>query len=252
MDPYISSLNAPCEYIVLGVPCTAYVNHAAAVEHVKALVSSGASGYTVALNAEKLVRCQDDANFRRLVEKALVKVPDGAGAVLALSMLQRVQSAKIDFPAAVLEAASELGEKCRLAVIGATEASNAAAVAEIRCRYPRIPIVLRRNGYVAADHLLGDLQESRPNICLVAMGSPKQELFSAGAALKQPSCVFVGCGGALDILSGQATRVPRWMVDNYTEWPYRLMKQPTRWRRQSALPVFVVRLLTARLRAMLG
>ena len=206
------------------------------------------AGYTVAINAEKIVRSQDDPEFRQLVQNAALRVPDGAGAVLALRLLCGVRSAKIDFPKAVLEAAAELGERARMGVIGATEESHQLAITEIRLRYPAIQIVLNRSGFVAEDELVRELLETRPQVCLVAMGTPKQERFATRAVESGIPCLFVGCGGALDILSGHAVRAPKWMVDNYFEWLYRLIQQPSRWRRQSVLPVFLGRLLTAWIR----
>lgn len=240
------------EYGLLGVSCTAYPGHAAAVAHVKTLIERGTRGYTVAINAEKIVRSQDDPVFRRLVENAALRVPDGAGAVLALRLLCRVRSAKVDFPKAVLEAVAGLGERARMAVIGATEESHQGAIAEIRRRYPGIRIVMNRSGFVAEGELLRELQDTRPQVCLVAMGTPKQEQFAMRAVEAGVPCLFVGCGGALDILSGHAVRAPGWMVDNYLEWLYRLMQQPSRWRRQSVLPVFLGRLLTAWIRRQLS
>jgi N-acetylglucosaminyldiphosphoundecaprenol N-acetyl-beta-D-mannosaminyltransferase len=52
----------------------------------------------------------------------------------------------------------------------------------------------------------------------------------------------IGCGGALDILSGTLKRAPQFMIDNNLEWFFRLYKEPWRFRRQLFLPVFVVRL----------
>jgi len=240
--------DAAREYALLGVSCTAYASHGAAVAHVRTLIEGGARGYTVAINAEKIVRSQDDPAFRQLVEKAALRVPDGAGAVLALRLLCRVRSAKIDFPRAVLEAVAELGGRARMAVIGATEDSHQRAIAEIRLRHPGIRIVMNRSGFVAEDELLRELHETRPQVCLVAMGTPKQERFAMRAVGAGVPCLFVGCGGALDILSGHAVRAPKWMVDNYLEWLYRLIQQPSRWRRQSVLPVFLGRLLAVWMR----
>lgn len=233
------------EYPLMGVSCVAYASSAAAVEHVRSLVLAGTRGYTVAINAEKVVRCHDDAAFRALVQNAVLKVPDGAGAVLALRLLAGARSQKIDFPRAALAAAAALGEQCRLGVIGASEDSNRGAVAAIKRLHPTIRIVMQQSGFVPEDRLLEELKEARPQLCLVAMGTPKQERFAMRAVEAGVTCLFVGCGGALDILSGHAVRAPKWMVDNYLEWLYRLLQQPSRWRRQLVLPVFLGRLLRA-------
>jgi len=236
------------EYPVMDISCAAFANQREAVEHLKSLIRSGANGYTVAVNAEKIMRCQHDLAFRDLVSQALIKVPDGAGAVLALRILDGVRSAKIDFPQSTLIAADELGTACRLGVIGASEESHRGAVAEIRRRYPRVQIVMNRSGFTPEGELLAELQATRPQLCLLSMGTPKQENFAQRAVVAGVPCIFVGAGGALDILSGQAVRAPRWMVENYLEWLYRLIQNPSRWRRQMALPVFLARLIIERVR----
>ena len=218
------------EYPLMGVSCASFADQRAAVDHLKTLVRAGTSGYTVAINAEKIVRCREDTQFRALVQNAVIKVPDGAGAVLALRVLNGVRSMKINFPQAALISADELGESCRLAVIGASEESHRGAVAEIRRLYPKAHIVMNRSGFTPEDALLAELLETRPQLCLVAMGTPKQENFAMRAVAAGVPCIFVGCGGALDILSGHAVRAPAWMVDNYLEWLYRLVQQPSRWR----------------------
>ena len=247
MDRHLPVNAEPREYALMGVSCTAYRDDREAVEHVKSLVLRGAQGFTVAIGAEKIVRCQNDEAFRTLVRSAVVKVPDGGGALLALRFLRNVRSAKVDFPKAALQAAAELGERCRLGIIGASEESHQGAIAEIRRRHPSIHIVMHRSGFVPHDDLLRELLATQPQLCLVAMGTPKQEHFAGRALQAGIRCLFVGCGGALDILSGHVKRAPRWMVDNYLEWLYRALLQPSKWRRQWFIPAFAVRLLKARL-----
>lgn len=233
------------DFEVMGISCAPFADQREAVDYLKSLVRRGDTGYTVAINAEKIVRCSGDATFRSLVQAALIKVPDGAGAVLALRILHGVRSAKVDFPQSTLMAANELGIDCRLAVIGASEESHCAAVAEIGRRYPLAKIVMHRSGFTPEESLLQELLRARPQLCLVAMGTPKQEIFAMRAINAGVPCIFVGAGGALDILSGRTVRAPKWMVDNYLEWLYRLWKQPTRLRRQLVLPVFMGRLVAA-------
>lgn len=235
-------LSGRAEWPVLGISCLAYADERAAAAHVMSMVTTNTAGYTVAVNAEKFVRCDEDPDFRSVVQGAVARVPDGAGAVLALRWLCGVHSAKVDFPRASLRAADELGPGCRLAVIGASAGSHEAAVAAIRRLYPRANIVLTRTGYTPEAELLEALALQRPTLCLVAMGTPKQEQFAQKAVDAGIQCLFVGCGGALDILSGHAVRAPRWMVDNYLEWAYRLWQQPSRWRRQTALLTFGLQL----------
>jgi N-acetylglucosaminyldiphosphoundecaprenol N-acetyl-beta-D-mannosaminyltransferase len=78
--------------------------------------------------------------------------------------------------------------------------------------------------------LLGAIQESRPDILLVALGSPKQEKWIhhhlMTGQLDVP--VVVGVGAGFDFLAGRQRRAPKWMRNSGLEWLHRMMSQPFR------------------------
>ena len=179
--------------------------------------------------------------MREVIDGATLPVADGAGAVIGLRLLHGVRSAKIDLPRVLLEAAQDAG--WGLFVGGASEASNGGAVKEIVRRYPAMQIVGCADGYVPEAELIAAVAAARPQIMLLAMGSPRQELVAKRIIDVVPGVFIVGCGGALDILAGKLKRAPRFMVENNLEWLYRLAKEPSRWRRQLVLPRYMLRLL---------
>jgi N-acetylglucosaminyldiphosphoundecaprenol N-acetyl-beta-D-mannosaminyltransferase len=149
-------------------------------------------------------------------------------------------------PIAALEGAERHG--WRVFVLGASEEVNAAAVAEIRRRYPRLILAGRMNGYEPEEARFAAIAETRPDLVMAALGSPRQELFAARLVERIPGVFVVGCGGALDVLAGRTQRAPRFMVDHGLEWLYRLTKEPYRWRRQRVLPLYLARLMAEALR----
>jgi N-acetylglucosaminyldiphosphoundecaprenol N-acetyl-beta-D-mannosaminyltransferase len=78
--------------------------------------------------------------------------------------------------------------------------------------------------------LLGAIRESRPDILLVALGSPKQERWIhhhfETRQLDVP--VVVGVGAGFDFLAGRQKRAPRWMRNSGLEWLHRMASQPFR------------------------
>jgi ABC-type transporter Mla MlaB component len=76
--------------------------------------------------------------------------------------------------------------------------------------------------------VLEPLRESRPDICCVAFGNPKQEQFIArfGDHLGIP--VMIGVGGSLDFLVGEKRRAPEWMQRSGLEWLHRAATEPRR------------------------
>lgn len=231
---------------ILDCPCESFPDTAAVQVALTRLVESSRGGYSVAINAEKISRYSRDAELRAVIDGASLAVPDGAGAVLGLRWLHHVWSMKVDLPRAVLELSDAQG--WRLLIAGASEESNVAAAREIAVRYPRISIVGRVNGYVGEAETLTAVTTTRPQIMLLAMGSPRQELMAKRLIAAMPGLVVVGCGGAVDILAGKLKRAPRFMVENNLEWFYRLYREPSRWRRQVVLIPFLGRLFGERVR----
>ena len=74
---------------------------------------------------------------------------------------------------------------------------------------------------------------------MVALGVPKQEKWISEHLYELGPCVCMGVGGTFDVLAGKAGRAPKWMQDNRLEWLYRLLKEPTRFKRMLALLKFV-------------
>ena len=71
------------------------------------------------------------------------------------------------------------------------------------------------------------------------MGSPRQEFWLA-QYLSQTGCgAGIGVGGSFDVLAGRIERAPALVRRFGLEWLYRLAREPSRWRRQLALPRFV-------------
>ncbi|MGI8644555.1 MAG: WecB/TagA/CpsF family glycosyltransferase, partial [Thermomicrobiales bacterium] len=84
----------------------------------------------------------------------------------------------------------------------------------------------------------------------VAYGAPDQVVWidRNQAALADAGVrLAIGVGGALDYLAGALPRAPAWMRRAGSEWLYRLLCQPWRWRRQLALPCFVVLVIGQRM-----
>jgi N-acetylglucosaminyldiphosphoundecaprenol N-acetyl-beta-D-mannosaminyltransferase len=225
---------------ILGCPCY-NVDDKRAMARLRGLIERGATGYTVAINAEKIARFQKDDALRSIIMDSIFPYPDGAGAVLGLKWLHGIRAEKINMPIRALESADQ--GALRTFIIGAKEVNHDLAIQTVTERYPNIDLVGHLHGYHSKDVMINAVAEARPQLILIAMGSPRQELFAAELI---KSCGFglaIGCGGALDILAGNVKRAPAFMVDNNLEWLYRLCKEPWRYRRQLFLPMFLLRLI---------
>jgi len=231
---------------VMGCPCLPFGSVQDARAYMEELLADGASHFSVAINAEKILKYREDGAFRAVVEDSRLTTPDGSGAVLALRWLHGASAVKLDLPRTALEVANE--RQLPVFVLGARPDVNEAACRTIAERYPRIRLVGRQDGYFTdEDQVIRTIAERAPRIVLLAMGSPKQENFAHRAAARTRGILFVGAGGALDILAGRISRAPAFMVENHLEWLYRLVKEPRRIRRQARLPGFFLSLLAEKM-----
>ena len=70
-----------------------------------------------------------------------------------------------------------------------------------------------------------------PDIILVALGMPQQELLIYKHIKEFSKGIFIGVGGSFDVISGMKKRAPEFFVKLNLEWLYRIMSEPKRLKR---------------------
>ncbi|MEP0713498.1 MAG: WecB/TagA/CpsF family glycosyltransferase, partial [Algoriphagus sp.] len=166
--------------------------------------------------------------------------------VIAFKFLYNINTIKINFPIIALNTACS--HKFPIFILGSTEKNNRNACINIAKLFPGILICGRLNGFFdSIDEVINQIHDSKPKLVFLALGSPKQEQCANELLKFFPHTFFVGCGGAIDILSGQKKRAPEFFIDNGLEWLYRLWKEPKRIRRQIRLPLFLLKLIKFKL-----
>jgi exopolysaccharide biosynthesis WecB/TagA/CpsF family protein len=69
---------------------------------------------------------------------------------------------------------------------------------------------------------------SGADLCFVALGAPKQEVFSDHGKSRLPNVSFVCIGAGLDFIAGAQVRAPLWMQRYGLEWLWRAASNPQR------------------------
>jgi N-acetylglucosaminyldiphosphoundecaprenol N-acetyl-beta-D-mannosaminyltransferase len=203
------------------------------------IISKNIGGYSVAINAEKVVLYHKDHAVRNTIDNSILPSVDGGGITLGLKILRRGHFPRIDLPRAILELSHE--KKLRLFILGAKDEINDLAVRNIKNEFPNINIVGRHHGYFKDEgYIIEKLKKANPQIVFIAMGSPRQELLSVEINKVLPQALFIGCGGAIDVFANLTHRAPKIIGDNHLEWLYRLVKKPCRIKRQKRLPVYMM------------
>ena len=200
----------------------------------------------VAVNAEKILHATDES--RNIINRN-IGYPDGIGAVWALKKKGCSQVVKIPGCELWLDIVKEYHPTKSFYLLGGTDEVIRETVDRLRKEFSGITILNYRNGYLSDDErkdLVLDIAEKKPDIVFVAMGSPKQELLMEEMYRNHPA-VYQGLGGSFDVYTGKVQRAPKWWVKNNLEWAYRLVKQPSRIKRQIHLVRFYILLKLNRL-----
>lgn len=98
--------------------------------------------------------------------------------------------------------------------------------------------------------LLAELKKLKPDILLVAMGVPRQEMWIKEHLADLPPCTAIGVGGLLDFVSGRIPRAPMWMRQCNIEWCFRLYQEPIRLFKRYIIgnPLFIFRVFISKYR----
>ena len=98
--------------------------------------------------------------------------------------------------------------------------------------YPNIQILGSVDGYVEnKDEVFEEIKEKKPDVCLVALGIPRQELLISKHIKDFDKGIFIGVGGSFDVLSGSKKRAPKIFIKLKIEWLYRIVREPKRLKR---------------------
>ena len=201
---------------------------------------NGRKGILVAINEEKILHATDQT---RSIINRNIGYCAGIGAVLALKKRGYKDVAKIPGCELWLKIIASLYKDGKtFYLVGGKQEVIEQTVAKLKEEFKGINIVAYRNGYIKTDEeraaLIADVAEKRPDAVFVAMGSPKQELLMEEMS-QQHAAIYQGLGGSFDVYTGNVKRAPKWWVDHNLEWAYRLVKEPSRIKRQIHLVRFL-------------
>lgn len=189
-------------------------------------------GILVAINAEKILHATDET---RAIINRNIGYCDGAGALYALRQKGHPEACKIPGCELWLRIVAACYRERTFYLVGGRQEVIDETVARLGREFPGIRIVGHRNGYLRTPQeraaLVDDVAARRPDVVFVAMGSPKQELLMEEMQQRHPA-IYQGLGGSFDVYTGHVERAPRWWIDHNLEFLYRLIKQPSRIRRQ--------------------
>lgn len=206
-------------------------------------------GQIVTINPEMISEARKNKDFSEIVEHADLVVPDGIGVEIGLKILghkvRRIPG--IELGRVLIVKFSD--ENKTVAFVGAKPEVVESAVKMLRTDIQNLNVVYFHDGYFKdANIIMDSLYQAKPDLVLVALGSPKQEFFIAEMKTRLPNSTFIGLGGSFDVWAGHVERAPEIYQNLGLEWLYRTIKEPKRFKRIfPTLPLFILSVLKERL-----
>lgn len=234
------------------------VTQSGALDVIDTLVQSRNGGYVLTPNVDHVVLAEQSPALCEAYDAASLSLADGMPIVWASRLLGRRLPEKVsgsDLVLPLMARAEARGWSVYLLGGGPGVGRRAAAVLEERFPALRIvgvaaPMVSGAIRSSANDAVARRVRDANPDIVLVALGCPKQELWMHAYARTLMPSVALGIGASLDFIAGTVRRAPRWMSRAGLEWLWRLLREPRRlWRRYLVRDPSFVRVLFRQLRA---
>jgi len=224
-------------------------------------------------NTEFIIRAQDDEEFRNILNKvARLNLPDSYGLLWATRFLSlpspknkylkyiivpiywllsliflpilprfyhnplREKISGSDFIWSIAKVSAR--NKYKIFLFGgvATVAERTALRLQTDVHDLRIAGVYPGDLTKPATEIIEAINRSRADIILVCLGSPLQERWLVENLNKTCCKIGIGLGGTFDFVAKITPRAPLWMRRSGLEWLFRLFVEPSRAKRQLALP----------------
>jgi exopolysaccharide biosynthesis WecB/TagA/CpsF family protein len=196
---------------------------------------SAAAQNVFTLNLDHVVKMRKDAMFRGAYKRAGLITADGFPIALA-SRLQGKRISRVagsDLIAPICAEAARSGKSVYL--FGSSfqvliEASR--LLHERNAGLTIAGVFAPPQGFNPtsedARHCIATIGNSGADLCFVALGAPKQELFADYGKSLLPKISFVCIGAGLDFIAGAQLRAPHWMQRWGLEWLWRAASDPQR------------------------
>lgn len=213
-----------------------------AVAQVREWVHSGPAThgcrYVVTPNVDHAVQLQENPLLAAAYRDADLILADGHPIVWASRLLRRPLPERVpgsELVPALFETCNQQQDPIRVFLLGARPGVALTAAANMRRQWPHVetvgvysPPLGFENDERECNFILGRLALCRPDVVIVGLGAPKQEIWVHRHHRQIPAKVALCVGATIDFLAGEQKRAPVWMQRSGFEWLHRLASQPRR------------------------
>ena len=227
-----------------GIPSKDNIVHADIPDYIKAAALEVAKKVQAVRTSESIVFIA--ASDAHQLDTSADIVAGNKHAGMAMKALTYILPG-IDFASALMAQMGQEGKSVFL--LGAKPGVADAAAEKMRERFPGLVIAGTNDGYFQDDDpVVEKINAAQPDLLLVCLGAPKQELWMQRNAPRLRVGLMAGLGGSLDVFAGNVKRAPKFFQKLGLEWFYRLLKEPKRIGRMMKLPKFLFAAIGCKLR----
>lgn len=224
---------------VLGVPIDR-LNTAEALAAIERAARDGERLSFVTPNVNFLVRAMRDENERARIIDADLSLVDGAPLVLfgrLLGMTALTRCAGSDIFEALRKRASFGGKGLRVFFFGGRDGAAEAAAAALKAEGRGLqPVGALNPGFgdikaMSAPAIIDAINEAAPDFLVVALGASKGQEWIDANQDRLTAPVIAHLGAVVDFTAGTIARAPAIMRKLNLEWAWRILAEPSLWRR---------------------
>lgn len=220
-----------------------------ALKKIDSCVKDKTSYHIAFINAHCLNIAYKDNAYKKVLRNCVHVFADGIGAKIGAKMLNFIVEENVNgtdmFPLLA-------NKPYKIYLLGGTPEVAKTALMKARQINGLAEFVGCCDGFFAektSEELFKELESLQPDIILVAMGVPKQEMWIYENLHKLPNCTAIGVGGLLDFVSERIPRAPLWMRKVNLEWCFRLYCEPARLFNRYIIgnPLFIFRVFQSKI-----
>ncbi|KQY08124.1 hypothetical protein ASD37_09275 [Mycobacterium sp. Root135] len=230
--------------LIGGLPFEVTDLHTAVRDVVTIAAGSSDRGLVVRLfSAYSVARASQDHEYRELVSRPGISLPDGAPLAWAMRLRARSprKGARVRAPSFFVEVLDHgRDDDLRHFMIGPSDGALTKVVGDATIRYPGVtiagayapPLGAARN--VVNHDCIERIAEAKADIVWVGLDSPEREVAVAALAERLPG-VYIDVGVDLHSVARSVRPTPTWIEDSGLSWAYRLLFTGSPIRRQHLL-----------------
>lgn len=195
--------------------------------------------YVVTPNVDHAVMFQRRADLRAAYADASLVLADGAPLIAVSRLLRRGLPERVagsDLAPRLFDIAGESrGKALRVFLLGAGPGVADRAAKNIHKQWRNVqvcgtycPPMGFQDDQVENNLALEAVANASPDVLLIGLGAPKQELWAHRFRSQIRANVALCIGATIDFLAGEKRRSPVWMREAGLEWTHRLLSEPGR------------------------